>query len=99
MDDEVVGLSERVGAQLGEVGGFGVVGAQEAVVALDGAFLPGAVGGAVVNGDAEEGFECVFVEELGAVVGEQGLEFVAVGAEVAAVTASWLGATGAGAIC
>ena len=49
--------------------------------------------------DAEEGFERVFVEELGAVVGEQGLEFVAVGAEVAAVTASWLGATGAGAIC
>ena len=52
-----------------------------------------------MDGDAEEGFERVFVEELGAVVGEQGLEFVAVGAEVAAVTASWLGATGAGAIC
>ena len=87
MDDEVAGLSERAGAQLGEVGGFGVVGAQEAVVALDRAFLPGVVGVAVVDGDAEEGFERVLVEELGAVVGEQGLEFVAVGAEVAAETA------------
>ena len=56
VDDVVAGLSERVGAQLGEVGGFGVVGAQEAIVAFDGAFLPGAVGVAVVNGDAEGGF-------------------------------------------
>ena len=56
-------------------------------MALDGAFLPGAVGVAVVDGGAEEGFERVFVEGLGAVVGEQGLELVAVGAEVAAETA------------
>ena len=84
MDDEVVGLSERVGAQLGEVGGFGVVGAQEAIVALNGAFLPGTVGMAVVDGDMEEGFERVFVEELGAIIGEHRLKFMAVGAKVAA---------------
>ena len=87
MDDEVVGLPERVRAQLGEVGGFVVEGALEAVMALAGAFLPGAIGVAVVAVGAEEGFDLVRVEELGAVVGEQGLEFVAVGAEVAAEVA------------
>ena len=54
MDEEVVGLSERAGAQLGEVGGFGVVGAQEAIVAFDGTFLPGMVGVAVVDGARRE---------------------------------------------
>ena len=52
-------------------------------MAFNGAFLPGAVGVAIVNGDVEEVFEGVFVEELGAVVGEDGFEFVAAGAEVA----------------
>ena len=46
-------------------------------MAFNGAFLPGAVGVAIVNGDVEEVFEGVFVEELGAVVGEDGFEFVA----------------------
>lgn len=52
-------------------------------MAFNGAFLPGAVGVAIVDGDVEEVFEGVFVEELGAVVGEDGFEFVAAGAEVA----------------
>ena len=51
-------------------------------MAFNGAFLPGAVGVAIVNGDVEEVFEGVFVEELGAVVSEDGFEFVAAGAEV-----------------
>ena len=51
-------------------------------MAFNGAFLLGAVGVAIVNGDVEEVFEGVFVEELGAVVGEAGFEFVAAGAEV-----------------
>ena len=41
-----------------------MVEAQEAVVAFDGAFFPGAVGVAVVDGDIEEGFKRVFVEKL-----------------------------------
>ena len=48
VDDEVAGLSERARAWLEEIGGVGVVGAHEAVVTLDGAFLPSAVGVAVV---------------------------------------------------
>ena len=52
-------------------------------MAFNGAFLPGAVGVAIVNGDVEEVFEGVFVEELGAVVGEDGFELVAAGTEVA----------------
>ena len=52
-------------------------------MAFNGAFFPGAVGVAVVDGNMEEVFEGVFVEELGAVVSEDGFEFVAAGAEVA----------------
>ena len=52
-------------------------------MAFNGAFFPGAVGVAVVDGNMEEVFEGVFVEELGAVVGEDGFELVAAGTEVA----------------
>ena len=60
-------------------------------MAFNGAFLPGAVGVAIVDGDVEEVFEGVFVEELGAVVGEDGFEFVAAGAEVAPEVAEGIG--------
>ena len=82
MDEEILDLFECTRGEFGEVGRFGIVGAQEAVVAFNGAFLPGAVGVAIVDGDVEEVFESLFVEELGAVVGEDGFEFVAAGAEV-----------------
>ena len=75
-----------------------MVGAHEADVAIDGAFLPGAVGVAGVDGGAKGGFDLARVEKLGAVVGGQGLERVAVGAEArrkresVADTASWVSA-------
>ena len=65
-------------------------------MAFNGAFLPGAVGVAIVNGDVEEVFEGVFVEELGAVVGEDGFELVAAGAEVAPEAAESSGNGGLG---
>ena len=63
MDDEGTGLLERARAELGEVGGFGAVEAQEAVVAFNGTFLPSAVGMAVVDGDMKEGLKRVFMEK------------------------------------
>ena len=44
------------------------------------------VGMAVVDGDMKEGFKCVFMEKLRAIIGENRLKFVAVGAKVAAKT-------------
>ena len=96
MNDEVVGAFELTAAYFGEVGGFGMVGAQEAVVALDGAFLPSAVGMAVVDGDVKEGLKRVFMKEFGAVVGEDGLEFVAIGTAIAAEVPEGVGHGGLG---
>ena len=56
-------------------------------MAFDGAFLPSTVGMAVVDGDVKEGFKRVFMEKLRAVIGENRLKFMAVGAEVAAEVA------------
>ena len=53
-------------------------------MALNGAFRPGTVGMAVVDGDMEEGFKRVFMEKLRAIIGEHRLKFMAVGAKVAA---------------
>ena len=55
-------------------------------MAFNGAFLPSTVGMAVVDGDMKEGFKCVFMEKLRAIIGENRLKFVAVGAKVAAKT-------------
>ena len=55
MDEEILDLFECARGEFGEVGGFGIVGAQEAVVAFNGAFLPGAEGGVVVVGDGGVG--------------------------------------------
>ena len=97
VNDEVVGAFELTTAYFGEVGGFGMVGAQEAVpVALDGAFLPSAVGMAVVDGDVKEGLKRVFMKEFGAVVGEDGLEFVAIGTAIAAEVPEGVGHGGLG---
>ena len=52
-------------------------------MAFNGAFLPSTVGMAVVDGDMKEGFKCVFMEKLRAIVGENRLKFVAVGANQA----------------
>ena len=60
-----LGPLPTVTAELGKVGGFGAVEAQEAVpVAFNGAFLPSTVGMAVVDGDMKEGFKRVFMEKL-----------------------------------
>ena len=83
MDEELEGFIDGVRDEFGEVSGFWVVDAEEAIVAFNGAFFPGAVGVAVVDGNMEEVFEGVFVEELGAVVSEDGFEFVAAGSDVA----------------
>ena len=53
-------------------------------MAFNGAFLPSTVGMAVVDGDMKEGFKRVFMEKLRAIVGENRLKFMAVGAKVAA---------------
>ena len=53
-------------------------------MAFNRAFLPSTVGMAVVDGDMEEGFKRVFMEKLRAIVGENCLKFMAVGAKVAA---------------
>ena len=53
-------------------------------MAFNGAFLPSTVGMAVVDGDMKEGFKRVFMEKLRAIIGENRLEFMAVGAKVAA---------------
>lgn len=55
-------------------------------MAFNRAFLPSTVGMAVVDGDMKEGFKCVFMEKLRAIIGENRLKFVAVGAKVAAKT-------------
>ena len=55
-------------------------------MAFNGAFLPSTVGMAVVDGDMKEGFKRVFMEKLRAIIGENRLKFVAVGAKVAAKT-------------
>ena len=59
----------------GKVGGAGIEKADDAVEVLDGAFLPSTVGMAVVDGDMKEGFKCVFMEKLRAIIGENRLKF------------------------
>ena len=55
MDEEILDLFECTRGEFGEVGRFGIVGAQEAVVAFNGAFLLGAEGGVVDVGDGGVG--------------------------------------------
>ena len=55
VDEDLEGFIDGVRDEFGEVSGFWVVGAQEAVVAFNGAFLPGAKGGVVVVGDGGVG--------------------------------------------
>ena len=53
-------------------------------MAFNGTFLPSTVGMAVADGDMKEGFKRVFMEKLRAIIGENRLKFMAVGAKVAA---------------
>ena len=45
VDEELEGFIDGVRDEFGEVSGFWVVDAEEAIVAFNGAFFPGAVGG------------------------------------------------------